>query len=133
VPSTVTPRSGSGFSPTFPEAAMQLAELLGLPVWDADARQVGNLIDLQLTITEKHDGTPSTPELFGLVISPHTHSSYLGYERSRVNSPRLLAGLLRWRHRGTYLTLWTDVASIDRDAVRLRSGYRRYSPVLPAN
>ena len=43
---------------------------------------------------------------------------------------RVLSALLRRRHRDTFLAVWDDVEQIERDALRLRSGYRRYSPVL---
>jgi len=42
----------------------------------------------------------------------------------------MLAALLRWRHRGTFLAAWDDVALVGSDLVRLRAGYNRYSPVL---
>jgi hypothetical protein len=64
------------------------------------------------------------------VISPRTKSSYLGYERSAADAPAMLAALLRWRHRGTFLAGWDDVARVGSDLVKLRSGYTRYSPVL---
>ncbi|OBF94490.1 hypothetical protein A5790_10400 [Mycobacterium sp. 852002-51152_SCH6134967] len=109
---------------------MQLSEILGLPVCDADALSVGTVVDVRLHFRDGGDPASSTPQLFGLVVSPHTRSSYLGYERSGVNKPRALAALLRWRHRGTRLVLWQDVARIDSDAVTLRPGFQSYSPVL---
>lgn len=112
---------------------MQLSEILGLPVCDADAQSVGTVVDVRLSTRDGGDPASATPRLFGLIVSPHTRSSYLGYERSGVNKPRALAALLRWRHRGTHLVLWDDVARIDSDTVTLRGGYRRYSPVLPAS
>ena len=42
----------------------------------------------------------------------------------------MLAALLRWRHRGTFLAGWEDVARVATDRSRLRPGYTRYSPVL---
>ena len=42
----------------------------------------------------------------------------------------MLAALLRGRHRGTFLTLWDDVARIDSDAVRVRAGFHAYTPTL---
>ena len=42
----------------------------------------------------------------------------------------MLAVLLRWRHRGTFLAGWEDVARLATDHVTLRPGYTRYSPVL---
>jgi hypothetical protein len=64
------------------------------------------------------------------VISPRTRSSFLGYERSGVNAPLMLSALYRWRHRGTFLAAWDDVARVGSDMVRLRPGYTRYSAVL---
>ena len=55
------------------------------------------------------DDNPDPPTLLGLVISPRTRCSYLGYERSDARRPAVLAALLRWRHRGTFLALWDDV------------------------
>ena len=68
--------------------------------------------------------------VLGLVISPRTRSWYLGYERSEAEAPKTLAVLLRWRHRGTFLAGWEDVARLATDHVTLRPGYTRYSPVL---
>ncbi|HEV7360620.1 MAG TPA: hypothetical protein VGN92_05945 [Mycobacterium sp.] len=109
---------------------MQLSELLELPVCDATGRQVGTVIDIRLAIDGDLDDRPDEPTLFGLIISPHTQSSYLGYERSDARRPRLLAALLRWRHRDTFLTLWHDIAHVSTDSVLLRQGFQRYSPVL---
>jgi hypothetical protein len=108
---------------------MQLSEILGLPVRDAGSEPVGTVVDVRLT-TSMRDEEPTTPTVLGLVISPRTQSSYLGYERSDVNRPRLLAAMLRWRHRGAFVASWADVARVDPQLVTLRAGYTRYSPVL---
>ena len=115
---------------TFRGAAVQLSELLALPVCDAAGRQVGTVVDVRLAVAGDLDDRPDEPTLFGLIISPHTQSSYLGYERSDARRPALLAALLRWRHRGTFLTLWHDIARVSTDSVVLRQGFERYSPVL---
>jgi hypothetical protein len=109
---------------------MQLSELLGLDVVDATAQRVGTVVDVRLAVDGDLDDGPDPPTLFGLVISPRTHSSYLGYERSDARRPAVLAAVLRWRHRGTFLILWDDVARIDVESVLLRTGSRRYSPIL---
>jgi hypothetical protein len=109
---------------------MQLSEILELPVCDAAGRQVGTVVDIRLAIDGDLDDRPDEPTLFGLIISPHTQSSYLGYERSDARRPTLLAALLRWRHRDTFLTLWPDIARVSTDSVMLRQGFHRYSPVL---
>ena len=109
---------------------MQLSELLELPVRDATGRQVGTVVDIRLAIDGDLDDHPDEPTLFGLIISPHTQSSYLGYERADARRPALLAELLRWRHRGTFLALWHDIAHVSTDSVVLRHDFERYSPVL---
>lgn len=76
------------------------------------------------------EDNPATPRVLGLIISPRTKSSFLGYERSDADAPVMLAALLRWRHRGTFLAAWDDVARVGSDLVRLRSGYTRYSAML---
>ena len=109
---------------------MQLSELLGLDVHDAAAHRLGTVVDVRLAVTGDLDDKPGTPTLFGLVISPRTGSSYLGYERSDANRPAVLAALLRWRHRGTFLALWDDVERVEAETVSLRAGFRRYTPTL---
>ncbi|MFN6545548.1 hypothetical protein [Mycolicibacterium nivoides] len=64
----------------------------------------------------------------GLVVSPRTRSSYLGYERTGNNAPALIAAIARWRHRDTFLAAWGDVGRIASDHITLRAGYRRHSP-----
>jgi hypothetical protein len=111
---------------------MQLSRLLGLSVTDADRRHVGTVVDVRLATSGDPQHDPGSPHLFGILVSPRTASSYLGYERSGFGGPRLLAALLRWRHRGTFLATWPDIACIGPDAVELRRDYQAYSPVLPA-
>lgn len=109
---------------------MQLSELLGLAVHDG-AHRVGTVIDVRLSVgSHGPDERPTDPRVVGLLISPRSRSSYLGYERSDAVRPRVLAVLLRWRHRGTFLAGWDDVAGIDTSMVQLRTGYQRFSPVL---
>jgi hypothetical protein len=109
---------------------MQLSELLGLEVFDADDERIGRVVDVRLDVGGDLDRDPDCPTLFGLLISPHTRSSYLGYERSDARRPKVLAALLRRRHRGTFLALWHDVRRVDAASVVMRSDFRRYSPTL---
>jgi hypothetical protein len=109
---------------------MQLSELLGAAVRDSDGTTLGTVVDVRLAIRGDLGSHPEAPALFGVIVSPRTTSSYLGYERSEARRPAALAGLLRWRHRGTFLVLRSDVASIGTRAVTLSAGFRRYSPVL---
>ncbi len=111
---------------------MQLSRFLGLRVVDAANHPVGTVIDVRLTIGGDVQHNPSTPRVLGLVISPRTQSSFLGYERTTATAPYLLARLLRWRHRGTFLAAWEDVARVGGERVVLRPRFTKYSAVLPA-
>lgn len=109
---------------------MLASELLGLPVEDSSGQGVGTVIDVRLGIDGDLDHDPGQPRILGLVVSPRTRSSYLGYERTGVKHPVLLRTLLCWRHRGTFVCAWSDIAGIDNHRVCLRSGFTRYSPLL---
>ena len=109
---------------------MQLSSLLGLRVIDAAQQPVGTVVDVRLTLAGDSERNPSTPRILGFVISPRTTSSFLGYERSDAKAPMMLAALMHWRHRGTFLAAWEDVARVGSGVVRLRAGYTRYSAVL---
>jgi len=109
---------------------MQLSRLLGLRVIDAAQHPVGTVVDVRLTMSGDPEHNPAAPQLLGLIVSPHTRTSFLGYERSRANAPVMLAALFRWRHRGTFLAAWDDVARVGADLVKLRAGYARHSAVL---
>jgi sporulation protein YlmC with PRC-barrel domain len=109
---------------------MQLSKLLGLRVIDAAQHPVGTVVDVRLALTGDPEHNPPSPRVLGLVVSPRTRTAYLGFERSKADAPVMVAALLRWRHRGTFLAAWDDVARVGSDLVRLRPGYTRYSPVL---
>ena len=109
---------------------MQLSRLLGVSVIDAGQHRVGTVIDVRLALTGDPQHNPPRPRVLGLVISPRTKASFLGYERSGAKAPIMLVALERWRHRGTFLAAWDDVARVGSDLIRLRSGYTRYSAVL---
>ncbi|MFC8923080.1 PRC-barrel domain containing protein [Cellulosimicrobium sp. NPDC057127] len=66
----------------------------------------------------------------GLLVSPRTAASFLGYERTDVRAPWPVPQLVRRRHRGTYLVRWEDVAAVDDDGVRLAAGYAEHDPAL---
>jgi hypothetical protein len=99
-----------------------VTRLLGLRVIDAAQHPVGTVVDVRLTIAGDRDNNPPTPRVLGLVISPRTKSSFLGYERSDANAPMMLAAFLRWRHRGTFVAAWEDVAKIGTDPGQAASG-----------
>jgi sporulation protein YlmC with PRC-barrel domain len=109
---------------------MILGDLLGTPVHDNDGVRLGRVADARFVA----DGAPrqlmAEGRLLGLVVSPHSVSSFLGYERTGVNQPWPLPRMLRWRHRGSFLVMWEDIAMIGEKSVRLREGFTAYSPAL---
>ena len=114
---------------------MLLSDLLDAPVRDSDGRALGFVVDVRLVLDGPLDGVLAAPRLHGLLVSPRTGTSFLGYERTDENSPALLA---RWlRHRGTFLVLWDDVLPPDETrtpagpTVMLRPDHRRWNPALP--
>ncbi|MGV0741548.1 hypothetical protein [Mycolicibacterium sp. XJ870] len=109
---------------------MQLSRLLGVRVVDAGHHPVGTVVDVRLGIAGDRADHPPTPRVTGLVISPHTQSSYLGYERTGANAPALIARISAWRHRGTFVAAWEDVARVSTDRITLRPRYRRGAAAL---
>ena len=109
---------------------MQLSRLLGLRVIDAGHHPVGTVVDVRLTVAGNPADNPPTPRVQGLVISPRTTSSYLGYERTGANRPMMLAAFMAWRHRDTFVAAWEDVARLATDGITLRSGYTRHPAAL---
>jgi hypothetical protein len=87
-------------------------------------------VDVRLVLSGDPEQNPPAPRMLGLVISPRTRSSFLGFERSGADAPAVLARLFRRRHRGTFLAAWDDVARVGSDLVKLRPGFTRYSAVL---
>ncbi|HEX2212785.1 MAG TPA: PRC-barrel domain-containing protein [Mycobacterium sp.] len=109
---------------------MRVSELLGLRVVDAGSRPVGTVTDVRLVVAGELADHPPAPRMLGLIVSPRTAASYLGFERSGATAPAMLAAIARWRHRGTFLAAWEDIAAVGSDRVTLRAGYTRYSSVL---
>ncbi|MGI5187197.1 PRC-barrel domain-containing protein [Promicromonospora sp. CA-289599] len=119
---------------------MIASDLLDVQVLDGTRKPLGWVVDLRLVLDQPPDGALARPRLHGLVVSPRTRTSFLGFERSRVRHPWPVAPLLRRWHRGTFLVHWSDVARVpmpqeDADpalqaVVVLREGYTRYDPAL---
>jgi len=112
---------------------MILGDLLDSPVLGPDGARVGFVVDVRFALDGPLDGLLAAPRLHGLLVSPRTGTSFLGYERNGVNAPAVLARWFAWRHRGTFLVRWADVESVGREAVTLRQGFRRVSAALPGS
>lgn len=143
---------------------MNVGDLLDARVEEPDGTRVGVVVDVRfaLAVTEPEDGdggsggeggeedreNPDAPlsehtatrdevgaaRLVGLLVSPRSAGSFLGYERTDVRSPWPIPQLVRRRHRGTFLVDWADVAEVrtagEPVVVRLVGGYERRSPAL---
>lgn len=109
---------------------MILSDVLHSTVLSDEGMKLGIVIDVRFVV----DGAPgpllADARLSGLIISPRSGSSFLGYERLDTNKPWLIAQLLRRRHRGAFLIEWEDFARFDDGVVHLRTGYRLVSPAL---
>lgn len=111
---------------------MILNDLLGLPVLDSHGERIGSVLDARFVIDGRPGQTLAEARLDGLIISPHSRHSSLGYERTDMNSPAIINALLRWLHRGTFYVQWDAVQLITESDVHLRENYRRFDPQLSA-
>ena len=109
---------------------MILSDLLHLPVRDASGRTLGVAADARFELTDDNSGRPAEARLIGLIVSRRHAGSFAGYERTSVSAPWPIARYLRWRHRGSFLVLWEDIAEISPQSVRLRTGYGEHSAEL---
>jgi hypothetical protein len=108
---------------------MILTDLLGSKVFGPDF--LGYVTDARFVLDPPSSDQPMpTARLYGLVVSPHSRSSSLGFERIDVSSPWPIAAALRWRHRGAFLVAWADIARIDPQRVQLRNHFTRRSSLL---
>lgn len=111
---------------------MILSELIGAPVVEGGTK-VGQIADLRFrldTLPDDADDQMPSARLYGVLVGPHSHASFLGYERTGVTRPWPIAQMLRWRERGSFLILWSDIAQLSADGVLLRTGARRWPSQL---
>jgi hypothetical protein len=109
---------------------MILSDVIGA-VARCEGKQIGHVVDARLTPSRpEYDQPMPRLKIHGLLISPHSNSATLGYERSDVRSPWPIAAFDRWRHRDSFLVLWDDVEGIEAGSVTVRPGHPRYSPTL---
>lgn len=108
---------------------MILNELFKVPVTGSDGAALGRVVDIRFVL-ENASGA-GRAQLYGFIVSPHTTSSFLGYERSYVNRPWPIGPWLAWRHRDSFLVRWGDVESLSPAGLGLRAGFTRYDSALP--
>jgi hypothetical protein len=108
---------------------MILSDLLGAEVYGEEP--LGHVTDVRFVLEGDSSNQPMPrARLHGLIVSPHTKSSPLGFERTEIRSPWPIAQLEHWLHRDSFLVLWADVAAILPGRIQLRPSFTRYSPRL---
>ncbi|BCW60246.1 PRC-barrel domain-containing protein [Arthrobacter sp. StoSoilB20] len=105
---------------------MILNDMLGSDVVDSDGQRLGEVSDVRFAVDAAPGQLLSQARMVGIVVSPRTASSFLGFERQRISQPWPVAQLLRWWHRGSFLVLWEDIASMGPREVKLRPGFEAY-------
>jgi hypothetical protein len=108
---------------------MILSELLAAEVYGEE--RLGHVTDVRFVLEgDSTDQAMPPARLHGLIVSPHTKSSPLGFERTEIRSPWPIAQLEHWLHRDSFLVLWADIAAILPERIQLRPGFTRYSARL---
>lgn len=108
---------------------MILSDLIGSHVVDEQGAPLGRVSDARFRLSGHT--TPPRATLQGIIVSPRTAASFLGYERTGMTRPVVLARILRWLHRGSFFIAWSDIARIDEDTVTLRTGFEKGESALP--
>ncbi|QQQ61860.1 PRC-barrel domain-containing protein [Paenarthrobacter ureafaciens] len=109
---------------------MILTDILGIDVLDSSGKRLGEVSDVRFALDAAPGPLLSKARLVGIIVSPRTASSFLGFERQNLTQPWPIAQLLRWRHRGSFLVLWEDIALMGPKSVRLRSDFTPYESGL---
>ncbi len=110
---------------------MILSDIIGSHVRDSDGALLGRVADARFVLDQSPPGQLlAGARLLGLIVSPHSAGSFMGYERTSVNRPWPLAQTLEWWHRGSFLVLWEDIEVMGPETVTLREGFSAYDPGL---
>ena len=108
---------------------MILSDLLGSAVFGEN--RVGWVTDVRFVLDQvSTDQAMPVARLHGLIVSPHTKSSTMGFERLNIRSPWPIAQFEHWLHRESFLVPWSDIAAIEPGRIRLRPNFARYSARL---
>jgi sporulation protein YlmC with PRC-barrel domain len=99
---------------------VRLSDLLRRPVVDESGTEVGRVTDVRL----QRDG-PSIGRfgpayrVNGLVVGPTGTGERLGYGRTGMTGPWLIAAPLRIRHKRARFVPWDRVADMSSDTIRI--------------
>lgn len=110
---------------------MILSDILGSRVHSSEGSYLGRVADARFVLDDPPPGQLlAGARLLGILVSPHSAGSFMGYERQDVNRPWPWAQLLEWWHRGSFLVLWEDIEAMGPEKVRLREKFTAYDPGL---
>ena len=98
---------------------MLLSEILGRPLRSPRGDELGRVVDVRFRRAARNGRYEGNLELIALIVSPHSRLSFYGYERGSVNGPAVIAAIVRWLHRDSYIVPWECVARIDENGVAL--------------
>ncbi|WP_022910792.1 PRC-barrel domain-containing protein [Aestuariimicrobium kwangyangense] len=109
---------------------MNLNDLLGRHVFNDAGERLGTVVDARFRFLPPSVGGPEEAELVGLVVSPHSRSTFGGFQRSNANAPWMVNAWMRWRHRGSFLVDWAQVARVEGNRLVLRPDFERLDATL---
>jgi hypothetical protein len=90
---------------------VRLSDLLGATVFDADGVEVGRVRDVRMVQDGPIQGSFGAGlRVYGLVVGRIDVASRLGYERSGIDAPWLVAAIAHRLHRHGRYVPWEQVA-----------------------
>jgi hypothetical protein len=98
---------------------MLLSEILNRPLRSPRGEELGRVVDVRFRRAARNGRHEGDLELIALIVSPHSRLSYYGYERGSVKGPAVIAAIVRWLHRDSYIVPWECVATVDDAGISL--------------
>jgi hypothetical protein len=101
---------------------MNLSDLLGVTVLDAEGVDIGSVRDVRLVQDGPIQGTFGAGlRVQGLIVGDLAVASRLGYDRLGTKGPWAVAAIVRRLQRSARWVPWADVDAVMPTAIRLRS------------
>ena len=91
---------------------MRAADLLGRPVTGPAGEPLGNVLDIRVVQDGPLLGAFAALRIDGLVVGKRALASRLGYDRTGVEGPRIVSGLVHRLMRDNRYLPWSDVEEV---------------------
>jgi sporulation protein YlmC with PRC-barrel domain len=105
--------------------SVRLAQLLGRRVLDRAGRKLGNVHDVRLVRDGREIGSFGAAfRVHSLIVGTGAIGTRLGLEREQVKGPWPLKAAARLLHADRIWVQWSELWSIEEDAIRVRSVVR---------